>query len=243
MNFSSTTKRQENLDLILAYFNNELDADELAEFKKRLKQNANFRKLVEKQRKKMENNYKQPGNKEELENLNHPKKTFLERLQLSNGKIALIVSILILLGVSTWAIFGRASTDRIFSAYFTADPGLPTNLGNYANSDFYLGMVNYKRAEYAEAISIWEPLYAANPTNDTLTYYLGVASLANGKYRHARRYLQTANNDSTTVFKEEIKYYLALSFLKKDDLKTAKSLLKDSESKQNTLLLKELQDL
>src|SRR5690606_33860375 len=143
---------------------------------------------------------------------------------------ALAASFLILIGVSSWAILiSRNSSNIVFAENFKPDPGLPTTMGTSSNYEFYYGMVSYKRKEYGDAILRWESLYAANPENDTVVYFLGVANLANGNARQAKKYLQLGKEMTQSVFHEDIQYYLALSFLKENRIEEAIETLENSE--------------
>ena len=116
-------------------------------------------------------------------------------------------------------------------------------MGTSSNYEFYYGMVNYKRKEYAEAILRWETLYAANPENDTLVYFLGVANLAKGNARQAEKYLQSAKEKTESTFYEDAQYYLALAFLRENKIKEAKEALAKSTSQASFELLKEIKAL
>lgn len=160
------------------------------------------------------------------------------------GWLAMAASFLILLGVCTWAIFGTLnSPDKIFKSHFKPDPGLPTIMGTTSEYEFYYGMVNYKRKEYKEAIQRWETLYAANPENDTLNYFLGVANLASGNARQAEKYLQRAKENRESAFLEEARYYLALALVKENKINQAKEVLSKSTSPTNKVLLDEIESL
>lgn len=233
---------QENQDLIDAYLMGNLDTDELAEFKERMKLYPDFRHLVEAQ-KAMVQSVEEHSLKNSLDDF-HSEIKEPEKKWFSREWLALAASFMVLIGVGTWAILKSGnSTEKVFASHFKPDPGLPTTMGTSSDYDFYYGMVNYKRKEYAEAINRWEPLYAANPENDTLVYFLGVANLANGNARQAETYLRLAKDKSNSIFYEETRYYLALSLLKGNKIEEAKAVLEKSESSENIVLLKELNDL
>src|SRR5690606_2210724 len=97
--------------------------------------------------------------------------------------------------------------------------GLPTTMGTASDYEFYYGMVSYKRKEYGDAILRWEPLYAANPENDTVVYFLGVANLANSNPRQATKYLEMAQTKTESVF------YEAIQTLENSDSQKNKALL------------------
>ena len=116
-------------------------------------------------------------------------------------------------------------------------------MGKTTDYEFYLGMVSYKQKKYAEAISQWEPLYAAAPQNDTFTYFLGVANLAKGDTQQAERYLELSKNKKDAAFKEETDYYLALTYLKENKVEKAKEVLKNSTYPAHIKLLEQIERL
>ncbi len=234
---------QETQELIDAYLLGKLDTAALANFNERMKIYPDFRVMVEEQRLLFksieEHNLKNSLDEYHEEILEDPKKNWQ-----SQGWLAIAASFLILIGVVSWAIFNNGnSPEKVFAANFKPDPGLPTTMGTSSEYEFYYGMVNYKRKEYAEAISRWEPIYGANPENDTLVYFLGVANLANGNPRQAEKYLQMANKKTKSVFYEDTKYYLALSLLKENKIQEAIEALTNSSSSANISLLQQIKDL
>ena len=234
---------QENAELIDAYLLGKLDADELAELEERMNLFPDFRQMVKEQKALMQS-VEESNLKNSLDDFHSEIKDEPEKKGMSRGWLALAASFLVLIGVSTWAILNNGnSPEKVFTANFKPDPGLPTTMGTSSDYDFYYGMVNYKRKEYDEAINRWEHLYAANPENDTIIYFLGVANLANGNPRQAEKYLQLAKNKTNSVFYEEIRHYLALSLLKGNKVEKAKTVLENSESSSNIVLLKEINDL
>lgn len=234
---------QENQELIDAYLLRELDAAALADFNDRMKIYPDFRLMVEEQsllfKSIEEYNLKNSLEEYHADILEEPEKKWQ-----SPAWLAIAASLLIIIGVASWSIFNSGnSSEKVFAANFKPDPGLPTTMGTSSEYEFYYGMVNYKRKEYAEAISRWEPIYAAYPENDTLVYFLGVANLANGNPRQAKKYLQKANQKKESAFYEDSKYYLALSLLKENKIKEAKETLKNSSSAANISLLQQVKGL
>jgi hypothetical protein len=234
---------QENQELIDAYLLGNLDTDELAEFNERMSLYPDFRFMVAEQKAMMQS-VEEFNLQNSLDDFHAEIKEEPQKKWLSREWLALAASILVLISVSIWAILnGGNSPEKVFASNFKPDPGLPTTMGAASDYDFYYGMVNYKRKEYAEAINRWEPLYAANPENDTVVYFLGVANLANGNARQAEKYLQMVKGKTESAFYEETRYYLALSLLKEHKIEEAKSILEKSESSPSIVLLKELNDL
>ena len=234
---------QETQELIDAYLLGALVPEAQADFKERMKLFPDFRALV-KEQKTLIRGIEEHTLKNSLQDFHAEIVENPERKWLSPSWLALAASFLILISVSTWAILSNGnSSQKVFAANFKPDPGLPTTMSTSSNYDFYYGMVNYKRKEYGEAISHWEMLYAANPENDTLIYFLGVANLANGNARQAKKYLLSAKEKPESAFYEDAQYYLALALLKENKIEEAKQTLAKSTSPASIVLLKEIKSL
>lgn len=234
---------QETQELIDNYILGNLDNTQIEGFNERLKSDPEFQVMVNDQeniaRSVEEYNLLNSLDKFHDEIVEEPEKKWL-----TPSLFALAASVLLLIGVSTWAIFfTENSAQKVFAENFRPDPGLPTTMGTASQYEFYYGMVSYKRKEYTEAISRWESLYAAEPENDTLVYFLGVANLANGNARQAENYLKSANEKTESVFYEDIQYYLALTYLKEHKITEAKEILSKSTSPAGIKLLKQIKNL
>ena len=234
---------QETQELIDNYLSGNLNSHELDAFNERLKSDPEFRVLVNDQ-KVITKSVEEYNLRNLLDDFHDEISEEPEKKWLTPGLLALAASVLLLIGVSTWSIlYTGNSAQKVFAENFRPDPGLPTTMGRVSQYEFYYGMVSYKRKEYSEAISRWEPLYAADPKNDTLIYFLGVANLANGNASQAENYLRLANQQTESVFYDEIDYYLALTYLKKDKIQEAKDILSKSTSPAGIKLLKEIKNL
>ncbi len=233
---------QETQELIDAYLLGDLNTKELADFNERLKLNPDFRNMVEEQRL-LFKSVEEYNLRNTLDGYHTDMKEW-QKKWLSPSWLSIAASILILIGVVSWVILKSGnSAEKIFAANFKPDPGLPTTMGTSSEYEFYYGMVNYKRKEYAEAIARWEPIYGANPENDTLIYFLGVANLADGNPRQAKNYLQRVKKKTESTFYEDAKYYLALSLLRENNIEEAIETLQNSSSTANISLLQQIQGL
>ncbi|MEQ9438256.1 MAG: tetratricopeptide repeat protein [Cyclobacteriaceae bacterium] len=153
------------------------------------------------------------------------------RRRLPYMAVAASVALLVLAG---WWFFMQQSPspESLYAAYFTPAAGLPTTLGYSENTDFAEGMVSYKMEEYAEAVQWWQPLLQADPTNDTLNYYLGVASLANEQAPEAIDYLTQVIETSSSVYNADAQWYLALAYLQNNEVEPAKALLTELSQRE-----------
>ncbi|MDN3723177.1 hypothetical protein QRD02_02190 [Aequorivita sp. SDUM287046] len=236
-------EHQKKQELIDDYLLDRLDSNARADFEQQMKLFPDFREMVHEQ-KALIVAVEEQALKREMDSFHSQIISVPEKNWLSAGWLALAASFLILISVSTWAILSSGnSPQKVFATHFKPDPGLPTTMSTTSNYEFYYGMVNYKREEYNEAILRWETLYAANPENDTVVYFLGVANLANGNARQARKYLQATQDKPESAFYDDAQYYLALALLKEDRIDAAKQVLSKSNSPANLVLLKEINAL
>ena len=150
--------------------------------------------------------------------------------------IGIAASIIAVIGLF-WIFTQKSETEQLFAEYFVADPGLPTNMGDIENFEFYDAMVDYKQGDYSEAIDKWSNQLTFKKENDTLHYFLGVAQLASGNETGAIEHLKTVTDEATSVFTKEAWYYLGLAYLKSEDLENAKESLANSENKNASELL------
>ncbi len=157
-------------------------------------------------------------------------------------RIAAGIAVLIALGTGYWLTNRPNSNERLFEAYFSPDPGLPTVMGTQENYAFYEAMVDYKRGEYTTAIKKWEPLLGKKPQNDTLNYFLGAASLADNLPNKAILYFETVLKHKESLFIDASHFYLALAQLKEGQISDAIKNLEASKDQKSKQLLRQLQN-
>lgn len=154
----------------------------------------------------------------------------------------LAAAAVILFAISGFWWFNTPQHERLYSSYFSPDPGLPTTMSSDSNFEFYDAMVDYKQGNYNEAIKKWEVLKTKTPHNDTLNYFLGVAYLANKDETTAIPFLEKSLSDQSFSLSNDAYYYLALAHLKDGDIDLAKTYLKKSSLEKSEALLSELLD-
>ncbi len=155
-------------------------------------------------------------------------------------KIAVAAILIIALG-SFWFL-SQNTNDKLYAKYFIPDPGLATTMSENANFEFYDAMVNYKQEDYKTAINKWNELLKTKPENDTLNYFIGVAHLADKSENQSIQFLEKVTSTTKSVFKNEAYYYLALAYLKADNVELAKKNLTFSSVDNSKALLYELND-
>jgi hypothetical protein len=155
-------------------------------------------------------------------------------------KIAAVVTVLVAMGL--WLLYQKDPNEKLYQEYFTADPGLPTVMGNSSNYDFYEAMVDYKQGHYKTAITKWEQLWEQKKDNDTLNYFLGSAYLADGETTKAISFFDLVIEAENASFKNEAAFYQGLAHLKNGDTQTALKSLEKAQDEKSRELVKKLKD-
>jgi tetratricopeptide (TPR) repeat protein len=151
-------------------------------------------------------------------------------------------SVLISISVAAWLFFNRNTSDNLFAAYFTPDPGLISSMGNSENYLFDRAMVDYKTGEYEQAISVWKGLLRSNTNSDTLNYFVGAAYLAMGQANMAEPYLAKVAAVTESAFADDASWYTGLALIRQGNKKEAVPYIQRSTHKGKEVLLKKLQE-
>ena len=129
------------------------------------------------------------------------------------------------------------------------EEGLPVLMGDDHNLAFQNAMQLYKSGKYDASVKRFNQLVLANPTNDTLLYFIGSAELNSQKYQEASQHFKNVSTNSNSVFYLKSKYYLAYSLYKTNHSREAKLLLQDLISnnenpfvEETKLFLKEINE-
>ncbi|WP_418638281.1 tetratricopeptide repeat protein [Winogradskyella sp.] len=238
---------QEEFEKIEAYLNNQLSSAELVAFEKSLKTDTDFKTKVD-DIKTVLLGIETQALKEQL-NVFHdeiaktPSNTQAKNTKIHtiNWKRLLVAAALIIAAGSIW-ILKDNSNEHLYVKYFSPDPGLPTMMSSTDNYAFYDAMVNYKQGDYKTAISKWETLQKTKPNNDTLSYFIGVAYLANKNEKIAIPLLEKVSKNPEFALVNDAYYYLGLAYLKAENIKKAKASLQNSTIDNSKALLSELND-
>jgi tetratricopeptide (TPR) repeat protein len=237
---------QKQFEEIEQYLTGRMKSEERAAFEKRLASDASLKKEVETY-KFLIDGVQEKALREEME-------TFHREVEQKNSasnppvrrlggfaRVALAASVIVLFGIGFWMIRSQVSSDtRLFNEHFLPDPGLMTPMSTTSNYEFFRGMVDYKQEKYKAAILRWESLLKQKPENDTLTYYLGVAWLAEGDASKAIYYLEKPFIQQS-IFGSDRNFYLGLAYLKNNQPEKAKEALYRSGLTNNHPLIQALE--
>ena len=172
--------------------------------------------------------------------LESPSKKITKGRDFPIYKIAAVITVLVAMGL--WFLYQKDPNEKLYQEYFTADPGLPTVMGNSSNYAFYEAMVDYKQGHYKTAISKWQQLWAAKKDNDTLNYFLGSAYLADGEATKAISFFDRVVENEQASFKNEAAFYQGLAHLKNGNPQAALKSLEKAQDEKSRELIKKLKD-
>ncbi len=215
------------------YWFEQLSQAELEAFRQRLEEEPETREWFEEYRLQVLT-VEEAGLRKRLDEFHEDART--ERKPSGVPVIALVrqywaaAALILALAIPLWIQYSSAKEERLFNTFFVTDPGLPTVMGRSDNFQFYDAMVDFKAGDYAEAIEKWEALAQANPPNDTLDYFLGVAHLSEGHTSRAIEYLERVISDEPVAFRDDTYFYLGLSHLRRGQIDLAVKFLEQSES-------------
>jgi hypothetical protein len=142
-------------------------------------------------------------------------------------KYAAVVAVL--LSGAVWWMSRTPAHERLYAEHFVADPGLPVPMSATDDLAFHDAMVAYKMGEYAEARAKWSPLLQADPTNDTLRYYIAIASLAEGDAAAAVPLFEGLAEEPVSAFSDKSRWFLFLAYLKTGEVAKAKAMSFDGD--------------
>lgn len=150
-------------------------------------------------------------------------------------------SILLVAALATWWVVSHKDPyEKLYSTYYTPDPGLPTTMSVAGNYQFDKGMVAFKSGDYKEALQIWTPISKTTPSNDTINYFLGVTQLALKQNDEALALLKPIANDANRPFYKDACWYTGLVLLRQGKPEAATPFIQKSNYPGSTELIQEI---
>lgn len=152
----------------------------------------------------------------------------LRRRVITYASTAVAAAFLLLIGSAIFFNLNADSfsSDKTFSKYFQSYDGLGNKRGlsDEGNRIVELGIQKYNKGEYLNALELFEASMGDNNRNETILLYAGSSALITGDPDKALRYL--ANWDETSPVIEQVEWYTAGCYLKKNDIEKAQAILK-----------------
>ncbi|NJX14518.1 tetratricopeptide repeat protein [Tamlana crocina] len=238
---------QELLEAIERYVKGTMDLKERKDFDDYLKIDSNFRIQVEEVKTTIHaiekqtlieelNVFHQDIENKKIKKDNYNKIRFLKLSKWVAGA-AVVIALL-----SIW-FFSSSPNQKLYTKYFTPDPGLPTMMSSTNNFKFYDAMVNYKHGDYKKALEKWMLLAEKQPKNDTLNYFIGMAHMNSKDVTDAIPFLErTVQSQDSFLLKNEAHHYLGLAYLKEGNIELAKKHFKLSKTDSSKKIILELKD-
>lgn len=236
---------QEELILIDQFLNNELEGEQLRQFRDMLESNPDMEARISEIRL-LRLGIREAGLRAEIAQIHHKQfgavnKAGKSRFSFSFGwNIGIAATLLLLIGLGIFFTIHQQSKNNLYALYFKPDPGLMTTMGAESQYEFQRAMVDYKEGKYREAIVAWEKQMDTKSRNDTLSYFTGVAYLALGDQLKAQSYLKPITGDPDGNFYKEANWYLGLSLIKSRKFKEAIPFISASRFKQSESLVSAL---
>lgn len=158
-------------------------------------------------------------------------------------KLAVAAVFIAFISTLGWFLLFKKSMDqKLFAAFYKADPGLATVMSVSDNYEFERAMVDYKTANYLQAIERWEKLTKQDAANDTLLYFIASAKMASKELPAAVDLFEKVIANKNSVFKGEAYWYKGLALLKLGKKQEAITAIEQSNHPQKTALLLKSKD-
>lgn len=139
------------------------------------------------------------------------------------GRLAAVVALLLLIGVSVWLAWSR-SAEQAYQAYYEPYPVQPTVRGSSQSQQEVLAL--YRQGRYAAAVPHLEALVARNPDDGHLHLLLGNAYWQTARIAKAIAQFEQAQQTRDAIWQQHGEWYLALSYLRAGQKTEAVSVLR-----------------
>lgn len=146
-------------------------------------------------------------------------------------------SILVIALAGWWFLSSESSYDKLYSQYYSPDPGLITAMGPSSNYNFERAMVDYKNGDYQQAIDAWSLQEKEQPASDTLLYFLSMAHMAAGHNEQAITYIEKTLTQTQSVFYKDACWFYGLMLIKKGTPDKAKIFIEKAGRPESAALL------
>lgn len=222
----SNTLEQERFETIEAYVLGRMSTAERERFEEERSANAVLRAEVDLQRENiravelggLDRLVKQVGSEQPVE-LNGTRTAARWMPML---KYAAVLAILF--GGAYFWFSKPTASERLYAEYHVVDPGLPVPMSSTDDPVFHDAMVAFKLGDFQEARTKWTSQLIAEPTNDTLQFYIACAELEDGQVQDAITLFQGLSDEQGSIFYAKARWYLFLAHLRMGDVNALRSM-------------------
>lgn len=224
-------QEEKDIELIEAYHQHRLNDEELAAFERRRASDKDFDQKAEDYIHIMTeiNTFGQQDFMKKVKgwekDIAAKEKTKIIPLKRFLSMAAAIIIILIPIGYLLLSDFFKQDQQELFTAYFEPYDDVITERSEQAGL-LEQALSAYNQENFRQAITYFEGYLKENPEETGIKSYLGISYLAVGETDKAERSLKEATQSGTGLFKEVSEWYLALTYLKAEQINPLKQQLK-----------------
>lgn len=134
--------------------------------------------------------------------------------------------IIFIIGISSllYLSLRPPENERLYSQYFKVyDASGIVRGNNSTNQDkIHMALMAYDNEDYKTSYKLLNVICSSEPDNMEAFFYKGLSAMENQNFDDAVLSLNTVVKNTTTLYNDEAIWYLALSYLGKDDLPNAR---------------------
>lgn len=224
-----------DLEQLVQYLDGELNEIEKQQLIEKLKKDPSLRERIDlikdvdaligdKQLEKFEESLK------EVEAMYHKKKEVPAPATRKMVALQIAAAIIILVSAATYFLFvknnGNTSSDELFAAYYQKLPAdFTTRSEGVPNDGFVTAIQLYNENKYKEAITEFNKVVMADPSNNAAKLFLGICYTETQQFTNATNYFKKIIDQEDPIFQEHASWYLSLCYIKTHETGKARQLL------------------
>ncbi|MDK2771566.1 MAG: tetratricopeptide repeat protein [Flavobacterium sp.] len=221
--------------LLTNYFEGTLTETEKTLFTEELEKDAEFKAEFEFQKNvkaaiKLEERKNLKAKLNALENQRTSKKT----KKSSTRWVSIAASFIVFISVGYWLFISENSNDSLYKNYYETFPNVEAPIVRGSVSDdikskaFYV----YDSKQYEEALRLFSEIYEKDK-DDYALFYKGLALMELERFPEAVTVFEGYQTKPNSAFNSYVKWYLALSYLKTNEMEKSKSLANELTKNEN----------
>lgn len=144
-----------------------------------------------------------------------------------NKKLAIAASIIIIAILSSIVFYtSKPLNEKLFNQYYTAyDASVITRSDNTTTDDLIVAIQLYDKKQYNEAIIKFDKILKIDHNNTAARFFISVSYMETKAFEKAIENLNQVIANHDTAFLEHAEWYLALCYIKTNQLKEAKKII------------------
>jgi tetratricopeptide (TPR) repeat protein len=229
----------ESFEKIERYFEGQMIDEELLHFEKQMKEDQELLNKIQSYKIAVEE-IKNQGRVDLKDRLQDIHLNYMGTLEKKKSvKYYFLRTAAVIAGISITTLFlfyfgmfqPKSTKDSLFSEYFKPYSNMNTYRGDNAENISLLqktALYYYSKGQYDKAIPNFEELFkSVKNSDDDILFYYGITCLGVNQNQKAINIFAKFAGDPKNIFCEESTWYLALSYLKSNDLQKTRLTLKN----------------